>query len=84
VQRKECVRLVLPGDFVPECLRAEWGVDLQQQEPKVLVFWDTFEWGLWFWGHLLYSCKDVYHLCAREGGYRKARFERAFLFADVQ
>ena len=72
VQRKECVRLVLPSDFEPECLRAEWGVELHQQESKVLVFWDTFEWGVWFAGHLLYSCGDVYYLCTRERGWAGA------------
>jgi hypothetical protein len=35
----------------------------------VLAFWDTFEWGLWFGGHVLYSCRDVYHLCSRDGGW---------------
>ena len=72
VQRKESVWLVLPGDFEPECLRVEWGVEIHQQESKVLVFWDTFEWGVWFGGHLLYSCGDVYYLCTREGGWTGA------------
>ena len=24
-----------------------------------MTFWDTFEWGLWFGGHVLYSCGEV-------------------------
>src|ERR1039457_6647643 len=64
----ESVRLMLPGDLGPECLREEWNVDIHRQKSRVLAFWDTFEWGLWFGGHVLYSCGDVYHLCTRDGG----------------
>ena len=69
VQSKESVRLTLPGDLGPECLQEEWDVDIQPQESQVLAFWDTFEWGLWFGGHILYSSGGAYHLCAREGGW---------------
>lgn len=69
VQRIESIRLVLPGALGPECLHEEWSVEIHQQESRVLVFWDTFEWGLWFGGHVLYSCGEVYHLCAREDGW---------------
>jgi CHAD domain-containing protein len=72
VQSKESVRLTLPGDLGPECLRDEWSVDIHTQASKVLAFWDTFEWGLWFGGHVLYSSGGVYHLCAREGGWSGA------------
>ena len=68
-QRKEPVRLVLPGEFGPECLRGEWHGEVHQQESNVLTFWDTFEWGLWFGGHALYSCGEVYHLCSRQEGW---------------
>ena len=60
--------MTLPGDLGPDCLREEWSVELHPQESMVLTFWDTFEWGLWFGGHLLYSCAEVYHLCARDAG----------------
>ena len=33
------------------------------------MFWDTFEWGLWFGGHVLYSCGEVCHLCTHEAGW---------------
>jgi len=66
---KESVSLVLPGDLGPECLQDEWQVETRQQEPRILTFWDTFEWGLWFGGHVLYSCGDIYHLCACDDGW---------------
>jgi len=69
VHGKESVRLTLPGGLGPECLREEWDVDIHPQESQVLAFWDTFEWGLWFGGHILYSSGGAYHLCAREGGW---------------
>jgi CHAD domain-containing protein len=69
VRGKESVRLMLPGDLGPECLREEWDVDIHPQESQVLAFWDTFEWGLWFGGHILYSSGGAYCLCAREGGW---------------
>ncbi len=68
VQNKESVRLVLPGDLGPECLRTEWRLEIHSQESKVLEFWDTFEWGLWFGGHVLYRCGGVYNLCRHENG----------------
>jgi len=68
VQGKECVRLALPGDLGPDSLRGEWKVEVHPKEPRVLTFWDTFEWGLWFGGHLLYSSGGVYHLCTRDSG----------------
>lgn len=69
VLKKECVRLVLLGDLRPECLREEWNVEIHPQESRVLAFWDTFEWGLWFGGYVLYSCSEVYHLCTQEEGW---------------
>ncbi|NVN91967.1 MAG: CHAD domain-containing protein [Desulfuromonadales bacterium] len=68
MQRKECVHLALNDDLEPECLREEWNVELHPQESRVLTFWDTFEWGVWFSGHVLYSCNDVYQLCSRDEG----------------
>lgn len=69
VQGKESVRLTLSGGLGPECLQEDWDVDIHPQESHVLVFWDTFEWGLWFGGHILYRSGGTYHLCAREGGW---------------
>lgn len=68
-QKKAFARLVLPGNVGPESLPEEWCVETHQQGSKVLTFWDTFEWGLWFGGHLLYSSGDLYHLCPRDGGW---------------
>lgn len=69
MHKKEHIRLALPGNIGPEQLRGEWNVEIHQQESRTLVFWDTFEWGLWFGGHVLYSCGDVYYLCARDAGW---------------
>jgi CHAD domain-containing protein len=69
LKKNEGVRLVLPGDLKAECLQEEWSVEFHKQESKVLAFWDTFEWGLWFGGYVLYSYGDVYHLCSREEGW---------------
>ena len=66
MQRKVCVRLLIPGDLGPDCLRQEWHVVSRPQKTKILMFWDTFEWGIWFGGHILYRCDNVYHLCSRE------------------
>lgn len=46
-----------------------WSVEIHKQASKLLTFWDTFEWGLWFGGHLLYSCNGIYHLCSRDGSW---------------
>ena len=69
VHGKESVRLTLPGDLGPESLGEEWSVEVHPRESRCLTFWDTFEWGLWFGGHLLHSSGGVYRLCAREGGW---------------
>jgi len=69
VRGKESLCLTLPGDVGPECLREEWAVDIHPEETRILTFWDTFEWGLWFGGYVLYSSGGVYRLCACEGGW---------------
>ncbi len=69
VQKKECVRLVLPRDLGPQCLQDELHVVSHQHEPLSYVFLDTFEWGLWLGGHALYRCGDVYRLCIHENGW---------------
>lgn len=66
---KEWTRLVLPGDLGTDCLEEKWDVKLHRQESKVRLFWDTFEWGVWFSGHVLYSCNGIYALCSREEGW---------------
>jgi hypothetical protein len=69
VQKKEGVRLVLPSDPGPQFLQDEFRVEFHQHEPQSLVFLDTFEWGLWFGGHALYRCGDVYRLCTHKNGW---------------
>jgi len=62
---KGSIRLALPGELGPDFLREKWGVDSHPQESSLLTFWDSFEWGVWFGGHLLYRSGEVYHLCCR-------------------
>ncbi len=65
MQSKDSIRLVLPLQFD----HPEWGGNITHEESRLLTFWDTFEWGLWLVGRLLYSCEGVYHLCTHEGGW---------------
>jgi len=69
LKKNEGIRLVLPGNLTVESLQEEWSVELHKQESRTLAFWDTFEWGLWFGGYVLYSYGNVYHLCSREDGW---------------
>jgi CHAD domain-containing protein len=61
--------LVITGEFGPECLQEEWNVEFHQQQKRTVTFWDTFEWGLWFGGRVLYRCGDVYYLSALDNGW---------------
>lgn len=61
--------MLLPGGLGPECLQDEWNLATHQQELRPCTFWDTFEWGVWFGGHILYSSGGVYYLCVRENGW---------------
>jgi CHAD domain-containing protein len=63
---KEPVRFALTGALKPEILRDEWSVEVHPRESMALTFWDTFEWGLWFGGHVLYRHGKVYRLCSRK------------------
>jgi CHAD domain-containing protein len=72
LKKNEGVRLVLPCDLKVESLQEEWSVELHKQESRILAFWDTFEWGLWFGGYILYRYGDIYHLCSREEGWLTA------------
>ena len=65
----EGIRLVLPNDLKVSSLQEERHVVFHEQESRTLAFWDTFEWGLWFGGYVLYSYGGVYHLCSREEGW---------------
>ncbi len=69
MQNMTSERLILPVGVGAEFLLDEWSCEIRQQESRLLTFWDTFEWGVWFSGHLLYSCEGVYHLCTREEGW---------------
>ena len=72
LKKNEGVRLFLPGELKVESLQEEWSMELHKQESRTLIFWDTFEWGLWFGGYVLYSYGDIYHLCSREEGWSGA------------
>ncbi len=62
-------RLLIPGNAGSENFPEEWHLKTNQKVSNHLTFWDTFEWGIWFGGYLLYQCEDVYHLCSREDGW---------------
>ncbi len=57
--------LQLPDEPGLECLRSRWDLESWPLETRNLVFWDTFEWGVWFGGYLLYSCENLYQLTER-------------------
>lgn len=52
-----------------ECLRSIWALESSPQEAQGLVFWDSFEWGVWFGGYLLYSWNSRYQLADRIKGW---------------
>ena len=84
-----CPRLSLPPGTVPDLFREFWETETFLLESRKLLFLDTFEWGNWYEGHILYASGDYYHLClddngwpgalvCREGGDGKRRFWQDF------
>jgi CHAD domain-containing protein len=71
-QKIDGVRLLLSSDLGPECLQDDWNVEFHPQQKRTVTFWDTFEWGLWFGGHVIYSCGDIYHLSTHNDGWQGA------------
>ncbi len=69
MQNKESVRLILPGEIGPECLGDAWSLVPHHQNSSSLVFWDTFEWCLWFGKHTLYRAGETYSLCDGDQGW---------------
>jgi len=69
VQNKEFGLLQIQDELDLERLRQEWSLDSQPVESRTLVFWDTFEWGVWFGGNALYSCSNRYYLSDRHDGW---------------
>ena len=61
--------LYLPQGVCPAQLAADWQLETDRRKSQLLTFWDSFEWGIWFSGHLLYSCGDQYALCNRSNGW---------------
>ncbi len=72
VESRESIRLILPGEVDPQCLGDIWDVVPGQQKSSALVFWDTFEWCLWFGTHTLYSADTTYSLTAGDHGWLDA------------
>jgi len=60
---------VLPPTLTPTCLSADWQVVEQRRTVTSCTFYDTFEWGLWFSGHLLYNDGNGYLLQAFSNGW---------------
>ena len=65
----QAVRLVIPDGIGPELLTVGRRGEPDREEVRVLTFWDSFEWGLWFGGYLLVSCGDTWSLLTREEGW---------------
>ncbi len=61
--------LMLPDKGGFEALQQLWTMDIHSTETRRLVFWDTFEWGVWFGGCSLYSCAEQYYLTNRQTGW---------------
>lgn len=61
--------LYLPEGVGPEQLATNWQLETGRSKSQQLTFWDSFEWGIWFSGHLLYSCDEQYALCSRNSGW---------------
>lgn len=64
-EQKSQFALLLPVEPGLECLRSRWILESRPQEVRNLVFWDTFEWGVWFGGYLLSSCNNLLQLTDR-------------------
>ncbi len=62
-------RLMLSGKLPCELLQNHYQVSISRHEQTALTFWDTFEWGMWFGGYLLYSSENIYHLCKLKDGW---------------
>jgi len=62
--------LQLPDALTLERLREEVGsrLEIHRAEVRRMKFWDTFEWGIWFGGCVLFSSGGVCRLCRREVG----------------
>lgn len=63
--------LSFPGEFALEHLHGDWEGRLFVHAPEssTVTLWDTFEWQLWFGGHVLFSSNGTHHLCFRDGGW---------------
>lgn len=78
---------VLPPTLTPTRLGTTWQVVEQRQTVTFCMFYDTFEWGVWFSGHLLYNDGSEYVLqtfangwpdtveSAEQGGNRRFWYE---------
>ena len=64
-----CPRLSLPPGTGPELFREIWETETFLLESRELLFLDTFEWGIWYGGHILYATDGNYHLCLDDKGW---------------
>lgn len=58
--------MLLSAESIPETLSVSWELDTFRHPARKLLFWDTFEWSLWFSGQILYSNGKSFHLCHRD------------------
>ena len=61
----------LPEEFSNDrlCIALGNRFEIRPHETRQLTYWDTFEWGVWFGGCLLFSEGKHFHLCGREVGW---------------
>ncbi len=60
---------VLPPGLIPRSLGTTWKVVEQPKTVTFCTFYDTFEWGVWFSGHLLYNDGTEYILQTLTSGW---------------
>ena len=65
------VRLELPEAFSDSHFFQAFGerLEIQRIDTRHLTFWDTFEWGVWFGGCLLFSQGKHFQLCRNDDGW---------------
>lgn len=68
-QRNFADRLVLPPGLSPNCLDDGWDVASQRRPVAMFTCYDTFEWGLWFGGYLLFGIGDEFVLQTHVNGW---------------
>jgi len=73
MRKSDFARLHVPDEHCFESLHHQWSLSSHPLQTSTLSFWDTFEWGLWFSGYLLYRCNNRYSLSEYHDGWLENR-----------